>query len=82
MLNFSDDEILEFQDKISSNVKKLRIERNMVQLDLAIELGLKNSSFISHAENPKVKTHHYSIVHLYKISKIFEVEIESFFEGY
>ena len=80
MLNFSDDEILEFQDKISNNIKELRIERKMTQLDLSIELGLKNSSFISHVENPKIPTHHYSIVHLYKLSKVFEVEFEEFFK--
>ncbi len=80
MVNFSEDEILEFQDLISNNIKELRIERKMTQLDLSIELGLKNSSFISHVENPKIKTHHYSIVHLYKLSKVFDVEIEKFFK--
>ena len=80
MLNFSDDEILEFQDKISNNIKQLRLNKKMTQLDLSIELGLKNSSFISHVENPKIPTHHYSIVHLYKLSKVFEVEIEEFFK--
>ncbi|PLY09973.1 MAG: transcriptional regulator [Arcobacter sp.] len=80
MLNFSDDEILEFQDKISNNIKQLRLNKKMTQLDLSIELGLRNSSFISHVENPKIPTHHYSIVHLYKLSKVFEVEIEEFFK--
>jgi len=80
VLNFSDDEILEFQDKISNNIKQLRLNKKMTQLDLSIELGLRNSSFISHVENPKIPTHHYSIVHLYKLSKVFEVEIEEFFK--
>ncbi|RXJ77351.1 helix-turn-helix transcriptional regulator [Arcobacter sp. F2176] len=80
MLNFSEDEILEFQDLISNNIRQLRIERNMTQLDLSIELGLRNSSYISHVENPKIKTHHYSIVHLYKLSKIFDIDIEEFFK--
>ena len=80
MINFAEDEILKFQDLISENVKQLRLNKNMTQLDLSIELGLKNSSFISHVENQKIATHHYSIVHLYKISQIFNVSIEVFFK--
>jgi len=56
-------------------LRELRKEKNLLQLDLALELGLKNSSFISHAENPKISTHHFSIEHLYKISKILNIEL-------
>jgi transcriptional regulator with XRE-family HTH domain len=79
LFGFSEDEIQEFHYKISQNVKRYRQEKKFSQLDLALELGLKNSSFISHAENPNVTTHHYSIEHLYKISKILDVEISLFF---
>lgn len=44
-------------------------------LDLALEMGFKNSSFISNVENSKSLAHHYSIEHIYKISKILGVEI-------
>ncbi len=75
MFGFSEDEIEEFHYKVSQNVKKYRQEKNLTQLDLALELGLKNSSFISHAENPKILTHHYSIEHIYKIGKILDIDI-------
>jgi transcriptional regulator with XRE-family HTH domain len=78
LFGFSEDEIQEFHYKISQNVKKYRQEKNFSQLDLALELGLKNSSFISHAENPKIPTHHYSLEHLYKISKILDIEVSLF----
>lgn len=75
MFGFTEDEILEFHNKISEKVKKLRKEKNLSQLDLAIGLGFKNSSYISHAENPKITTHHFSLEHLYKISKVLDVEV-------
>ncbi|RXJ98682.1 transcriptional regulator [Arcobacter sp. CECT 8989] len=75
MFDFTEDEIYEFHNKVSLKVRELRKEKNLSQLDLALELGLKNSSFISHAENPKISTHHFSIEHLYKISKILNIEL-------
>lgn len=80
MFGFTEDEIQEFHHKISQNIKKYRKEKNLSQLDLALELGLKNSSFISHAENTKVLTHHYSLEHLYKISKILDIELHKLIE--
>lgn len=44
-------------------------------LRLTLEMGFKNSSFISNVENSKSLAHHYSIEHIYKISKILGVEI-------
>lgn len=75
MFGFTEEELLVFHDMISSNVKKHRKNKNLSQLDLALELGFNNSSFISHAENKNVKTHHYSMEHLYKISKILDIDI-------
>ena len=79
MYGFSEEEMLDFYNKVSSHVKEYRSQKGISQLELAIELGFANSSFISHAENPKVKTHHYSIEHLYKISKILDVDVKKFF---
>ncbi|MFA7084235.1 MAG: helix-turn-helix transcriptional regulator [Arcobacteraceae bacterium] len=80
MFGFSEEEIQEFHYKVSQNVRKYRQDKSFTQLDLALELGLKNSSFIYHAENPKITTHHYSLEHLYKISKILDVDISLFFK--
>ncbi len=81
MFHFQEDELLDFHNTISSNVKKYRTDKKLSQLDLAIELGFNNSSFISHAENNNVKTHHYSMEHLYKISKILNIDIKNFFNS-
>ena len=75
LLDFTEEEFFEFHQQIAANIKKYRISKGISQLDLAIEMGFKNSSFISNVENSKSQVHHYSIEHLYKISKILEVEI-------
>lgn len=75
MYNFTEEEIVLFHNKVSNNVKKIRKLKNFTQLDLSIELGFKNSSFISHAENPNLITHYYSLDHLYKISKILDINM-------
>lgn len=75
LFHFSEDELEEFHGLVSKNVRDARKRKEISQLDLAIELGLKNSSFISHAENTKRTRHNYSLEHLYKISKILEIDI-------
>ena len=75
MFGFTDEELINFHNKISDNVKMYRKQQGLNQLDISIELGFNNSSFISHAENHRLKTHYYSIEHLYKISKILNIDI-------
>ncbi|MCI0500893.1 MAG: helix-turn-helix domain-containing protein [Epsilonproteobacteria bacterium] len=78
MFEFTEEEFFEFHQRVASNVKKFRQSKSVTQLDLAIEMGMKNSSFISNVENPKLQIHHYSIEHLYKIASILEVNICEF----
>lgn len=79
MYNFTQEELIKFHNRISDNVKRVRKEKGYTQLDLSLELGMKNSSFISHAENHKVETHHYSLEHLYKMSVIFKIDLSEFY---
>jgi len=78
LFRFTEEEFVEFHQRVAFNVKQIRKEKGYTQEDLAFELGFKNSSFISHVENPKLPIHHYSIEHLYKIASILEVNICEF----
>lgn len=52
----------------------------MTQLDLTLAMGYKSVGLVSQAElclNQK----HFNIEHLYKISKVLEVEMGEFFKG-
>lgn len=75
----SDEEIDEFLQLISKNVKRLRIEKGVNQFDLALTIGQKGSGFIACAEN-YTKGKRFNLIQLYKIAKALEVPIEEFFK--
>lgn len=77
--DFSDGEIEEFYKIVGKNVRKYRLLRGLTQLDLSFEMGNKSVSLVSACE-PCTNGKHFNIEHLYKISKILDVEIEKFFE--
>lgn len=77
--NISDDEILAFYKKVSQNIQKLRQERKISQLDLALEIGIKSVAFYSNCESCRYNKH-FNLEHIYKISKALNVNITAFFE--
>lgn len=65
---------------IGANVMRIRKEKGMSQLDLALAMGLKAVGLVSVAElyhNRK----HFNLEHLYKISVALDVPIAKFFES-
>jgi transcriptional regulator with XRE-family HTH domain len=70
----------QLHDIISDNVKRIRMEKKVSQLDLAQDMGLVGNGYITKSENRK-NNHHFSIEHIVKISKILDVPIEEFFKG-
>lgn len=70
--NSTQEEIDNFYIKISTNVKKLRESKNITQLDLALEIGIKSVAFYSNCENNKYGKH-FNLEHLYKLSKALNV---------
>jgi transcriptional regulator with XRE-family HTH domain len=76
---FLKEELEDIHKKIGSAVKKYREQRGFTQLDLSLEMGNKSVSLVSAAELFTNKKR-FNIGHLYKISKILDVPITSFFE--
>jgi len=75
-INFSnacEEEINEFHKKLSKTIKQKRLEKNMKQLDVALEIGIKSVAFYSNCENLKYGKH-FNIEHVYKLAKLFEVK--------
>jgi len=74
----NEEEVNNFSQKVSDNVKKFRLESNLSQLETALSIGQKSSGFYANAEN---NSHgkHFNLIHLYKLSKLFEVNIKDFF---
>ena len=78
------DEILEqeaetFLDRISKNVERIREEQGMTKLDVSRELGFMVPDHYSRMEL-RSNSKHFNIKHLYKLSQILDVPINSFFE--
>jgi len=77
-MEFNKNDVADLYKRIGANVKKLRESNGMTQLTLSLEMGYKSVSLVSSAEL-YAKGKHFNIEHLYKISKIFNVEMSYFF---
>ncbi len=64
---------------IGQNVKRIRTEKNISQLDLTLDMDSKSVGFISRCENFK-DGHHFNIEHLYKIALALNVDMSEFFK--
>lgn len=73
--NSSKEEIEAFYRNISSQVKKHRLDKNLSQQDLALDIGIKSIAFYSNCENNKYDKH-FNLEHLYKIAKSLQIPIE------
>lgn len=79
-INFSNstqEEIDNFYNVISNNVKNHRLEKGFSQEKLALDIGIKSIAFYSNCENNKYDKH-FNLEHLYKISKALNVPLEEF----
>lgn len=72
--NIDKDKLDQFYIRIGKNVRKLREEKNISQLELAIRIGHKSTSFLSNCENYKNKEH-FNLEHLYLISDVLGISI-------
>lgn len=72
-------EIDGFFEIISFNVKRLRKERGLSQLEVALSIGQKSVGFYAHTENYK-HGKHFNLLHLFKLSRLFEVKMSEFFK--
>jgi transcriptional regulator with XRE-family HTH domain len=66
--------------RIGRNVARIRKEKGLSQLELALSIGLRSVGMISVAEIYHNKKH-FNIEHLIKISQVLEVDICKFFEN-
>lgn len=69
----------DFYTLIGNNVKRIRKEKNLSQLELAIMIGQKSTSYYSNCENYKNKEH-FNLEHLFLISNILKIDISEFFK--
>ncbi len=74
-----DEEVQEFLKNVAKNIKRIRQEKEITQLELALMIGQKSSAFYANAEN-SAKNRKFNLSHLYKIAKALDVEVIEFFK--
>ncbi|MCK9473006.1 helix-turn-helix transcriptional regulator [Sulfurimonas sp.] len=75
--NVSKEDVYEFYKDISLKVRYYRENKNMTQLELALEIGINSVAFYSNCENSK-NGKHFNLEHLYKIAKALDMNIKDF----
>ncbi|MBP7783663.1 MAG: helix-turn-helix transcriptional regulator [Aliarcobacter sp.] len=64
---------------IGSNVKKIRNERGLTQLQLSQALGHKSVGLVSQSEL-YLKKQHFNLKHLYQLAYILDCNVEDFLQ--
>lgn len=75
--DFSEKELETFYKNIGSNVKKIRDEKNVTQMELALAINHNSVGHIAKAELYKYGKH-FNLEQLYKIAKVLDVDVKVF----
>ncbi len=78
-IEYTDKEVEDFHKRIIKNIRMIRKEKGITQLDLALTIGHKSMSTIGKIE-ANLENKHYNIEHLYKIAKALDIDICEFFK--
>ena len=70
----------EFYKLVSTNVIRVRKEKNISQLKLANAIGHQSPTFLGKAEI-LAENKHFNLEHLFKISVVLDVDINEFFKA-
>ena len=73
-----DEEVQDFIREVAANIKRIRKEKGVSQLELALMIGQKSSAFYANAEN-SAKNRRFNLEHIYKIAKALDVDVTDFF---
>ena len=75
----TDDENEKFFEMGASNVKRIRNEKKISQLETALSIGQASGGFYANMEN-NMRGKHFNLLHLFKLSKLFKCDISEFFK--
>lgn len=79
-IEFLDNEFILLHRAVGKNVARMRKMKKVTQLDLSLSIGYNSTSVIAKAE-AGTENRHFSVEQLYKIAKILNVPMSSFFEN-
>ena len=79
-VEISEEELKVFHKTVGENVKKIRAERNITQMELANAIGHESVAHIAKAELNKYGKK-FNLEHIYKMSKVLKIPMSEFFIG-
>jgi len=68
-----------FLKMVAANVKRIRQECGLSQLETALSIGQSSNGFYANMEN-FTDQKRFNLLHLYKLSKLFKCDINDFFK--
>ena len=74
----TEEDTKDFHDLVSKNVRRIRQEKGLTQLDVSLQLGFNNPSFVTNAESLN-SDKKFNLTQLHKLSKVFDINICEFF---
>ena len=74
---YTEKELDDFYVLIGNNVKRIRKERGISQLDMALTIGYKSASFFGKAELCS-DSKHFNLEHLYRLAKALKIDVREF----
>ncbi len=69
------EDVESFYAQVSKNVKEARKNRNISQLEFAMNVGFNSVSFYCDCENNK-NGKHFNLIHLVRISQFLDIDIK------
>ena len=75
-VTFDNECLDDFYKLVSANVLRIRKEKKVSQLKLALAIGHGNATFLGKAEL-LAENKHFNLEHLYKLSKVFNIDISN-----
>lgn len=76
----NDDEIEKVYKRIVSNIKRIRLAKNISQESIALAMGFTTATFYTNAESLK-RGKHFNLEHLIKIAHYLDVDIKDLFRN-
>jgi len=77
--SITDEKMLDIYKQIGQNVKRIRKEKKVSQLELSLAIGHKAVGTVSMAELC-INKKHFNIEHLMKIADVLEIDVCEFFK--
>ena len=76
--DINDDEIEKIYKRVVTNIRNIRLSKNISQESIALAMGFTTATFYTNAESLK-RGKHFNLEHLIRIANYLEIDIKELF---